>query len=728
MITHNPFPELRRLIHYMAILLLPATGLHADTAELLSFHTQLRGYGARLEGTEEEVMAFDAVAERLNYLGLSYTRRTLDENSRGHSFSVILEATVPGRSSEHFILASPMEQGAFSTALLLEIAENLAMTTPQHTISLCFLGGERGDTPYHPYGSRYLIDTIQPESGVFALYIDAETVPETWDVRIGGNGVVAPYWLAKPLTDSLHTDSINHRLRGTDIHVANLGLQGNLGSYSPWLEAGIPSVYFQGKGSAGKQSANAEISRFVRTLLDLDHLITRDPEKQESTYLFLRNFAEMRPRYIRELPFVIMASGFVSLLSVLILLRFRMVLLNFKRFSRYWWTLVLLYFLVFLFLFLTTLIIEEILHFTDFPTLWTYSAGSFLFFKFTVIAALSLNLILLTHGIPFPGAPHFYSYTAVSSSFLLTLILMLLDITLAVYSTWITGALLLFAAVKNFKVKIFFLILASSPYIAVLAVVLTHPYMAVLEFLLLNRISGNLLNTLALLPLILALASLSYWKSHYRGLHQSTIVSPVALIINLAAIFTLIWLSKLAPFNSENPQPVKLIDNIDLVNNERWLELESPGTIDANEAIIDRQYYSIDKPGREVRIDTQMNRVPLEINSNSFLFPGRRTININLAGEMNPARLQLELNSDTPFTLHSASMPFEMASSGQTATIFIGDNPPFPFSFNLTISHSTDVSFSVTAVWNNPQDPPALKQQSGLQLQAQRIARITHIL
>lgn len=698
-----------------------SSGLFADSTDLLTFHRQLMGYGEKREGTKEEGQAFDDVAERLDKLGISYERRTLDRNRRGHSFSEILEATIPGSSPERYVLASPMEGAAFSAALLLEIAESLAITPPQHTVTLFFLGGERGDTPYHPYGSRYAVETIEPGAGAFVLYIDADTIPKTWDVRIGGNGVVAPFWLTKTLVDFLFSESIPHRLRGADIHVANLGLQGDIGSYSQWLAAGIPTVAFQGRGTSNSDNMDLQIDRFVRALLDADHLVFEDLQKQERTYLYVHPFAEMKPRFIRELPFVLFASGLVSLLLASILLRYRSVHLNFRRFSKFWWTWPLLFFFVFLFLFLSTLFIEEIGRLTDFPTLWTYSPGTFLFFKFTVIAALSLNFILLTHGIPLPRAPHFYSYGAVTSSFLLTLVCMLLDITMASYSLGITSALLFFAVVKNLKAKLFFLILALIPYIMIFSAILTQPYMAVWEFLLLNRIFGNLLNTLALLPIILAIASLNYWQPHYRSAYRKALVSPATLVMSLAAVITLTWLPRLAPFDKEHLQPVKLTDHIDLINNERWLNLESPGPIGNAEFIVDGELYRLEELGRQASIRTEGGRAPLSIESSGQSFLGRQTIDIELSGEKQPHRLHLEIRSANPFTLHSASMPFEMAPSGQTAAVFVGDNPPFPLNFQLTVSSKAEITLSVMAVWRNPQDAAAIERPD-LKVEAWRTA------
>ncbi|RLW68801.1 MAG: hypothetical protein B6D68_02980 [spirochete symbiont of Stewartia floridana] len=705
---------IKLMIQRLAMLLFftCSAAVYADTDRLLGFYNELLGYGARNEGSAEEQMAFDAVAGRLDALDIHYKRHRLDTQRRGHSYSEIIEATIPGASDERYILASPMEQGAFSTALLLEVAENLIISSPRHSITLFFLGGERGNTAFHPYGSRYAIDAVQPDSEAFAIYIAAETMPKTWEIKIGGNGVVAPYWFTKALMNSVVSGSIPHRFEGADIHVANLGLQGDMGSFSRWLEEGLPAIAFQGRGSGGKDDAAISISRFVRVLLDIDRLVTRNDRSQESIYIYAHPFERMKPLFIRELPFVIIFLGIISILAVSILLQYRSVYLNFKRVSKHWWNWPLLFFLVFLYFVLGTLLVEEILRLKDFPSLWIYSPGTFLFFKFIFIGAFSMNFILFSHGIPLPRTPHFYSYAAVMTSYLLTLVIIPLDITLASYSLWASCALSLFTIIRNFKFKIFFLFLAAIPYILILAVVLTRPYMPIVDFLLMDRITGNLFNTLALLPIILALACLNFWHSHYEEISHNAVFYALTLIMNATAVITLAWLPRLSPFDENHPQPIEIRDKIDLVNHERWLEFDSPGPIGDTELIIDGSLYSFENLSRQSRVRTLMNQSPLEVSSENQEFLDNRTINIAIAGKGRPQHISLRIHADSPFTLHSASQPFEMASSGQEADIFVGDNPPFPFNFQLTVSNETPVFLSVTAAWRNPEDAPIMKRRN----------------
>ncbi len=657
-------------------------------------------------------MAFDAVASRLDALDIHYERHRLDTQRRGHSYSEIIEATIPGASDDRYILASPMEQGAFSTALLLEVAENLIISSPRHSVTLFFLGGERGNTAFHPYGSRYAIESIQPDSEAFAIYIVAETMPETWEVKIGGNGVVAPYWFTKALINSVVSGSVPHRFESADIHVANLGLQGDTGSYSQWWEEGLPTIAFQGRGSGGEDDAAISINRFIRVLLDIDRLVTRNDREQESIYIYAHPFERMKPLFIRELPFVIIFLGIISILVVSILLHYRSVYLNFKRVSKYWWNWPLQFFLVFLYFVLGTLLIEEILRLKDFPSLWIYSPGTFLFFKFIFIGVFSMNFIMFFHGLPLPRTPHFYSYAAVMTSYLLTLAVIPLDITLASSSLWASCALSLFTIIKNFKLKVFFLFLAAIPYILILAVVLIRPYLPIVNFLLMDRITGNLFNTLALLPLLLALACLHFWHSHYEKRSHNHVFYALTLIMNATAIITLAWLSRLSPFGEERPQPVEIRDKIDLVNLERWLEFDSLGPIGTAEFTIDGSLYSFEDLSRQARVRTLMIQSPLEVSFESQDFLDNRTIKIEMSGKVRPQRISLTIHADSPFTLHSASQPFEMASSGQEADIFVGDNPPFPFNLQLTVSSETPVFLKVTATWRNLEDVTIMNRRN----------------
>ncbi len=400
---------------FLTLLVFSAT---ADTTGLFQDMAVFHAMGTRADGTTSEDLASDYIAKRLEELSIVYRRQSLTTLERGHSFSENIIADIPGTSRGVFVLAAAVDNGAFTTSLLLELAARLAVHPPNHSIRLLFLGAERGPTQFHPYGSRAAIEEMLSDEPIFALYLDSEQVPRIWRMRVGGNRIVAPYWLVNETSRVFNSEFLPFRLRGTDVQVARLGLQGDAGPLAAWLESGIPTILLEGSGSITGTDRIQNSSSILDAIRTLDQRIERIPDFNERNYVFFRPIQGMVPRGVPEIIIVTVFLIVVTLVLVVLLLQARDVRLNIKRFSAYWWTWPLVFIMVFLFLFLSTLIIEETTLIADFPEIWIHAPGIFIFFKLAMTAAFSLIFLLLMRGLPLPRSPHYYSYAAVGSSML----------------------------------------------------------------------------------------------------------------------------------------------------------------------------------------------------------------------------------------------------------------------------------------------------------------------
>jgi len=699
-----------RYVFLAVVLSLVAHISVASPSDINSDMNFFSSLGNRADGTEGEKQAFSYIAEQLKELGIPFERQTLDREKRGHSFSQNIIAEIPGTSSGKFLISAPVDGGAFSTALLLDLAEKFISDPPKNTVILAFLGAERGESDFHPYGSKNASSLLYREENIFSIYLSSETAPRTWELKIGGNGKVAPYWFTRTLSSVLSSYFIPYRLRGTDIQVARLGLQGDIGPLQTWLDSNIPTILFEGSGTLDINDSERQIRHFINALVSLDKELEVIPNEMESIYIFLRPFPGFIPRSLSELPYISVFLIISALILFAILIRLRDVRLNLRRFSRHWWAGPLLFVIVFLFFFLSTLIVEETLLLADFPDIWIYAPGTFVFFKIAVAAALSLNFILITRGLPLPRSPHFYSYAAIITSALASLVFSALDITLTAYSLWTIINMLLFTSSKNIRKKSIFLLLSIIPSTMGLLVIIREPYSMVIRSLLLSRITASLVLTLLILPIILAVTSLSYWRLHYDRVRHSVLTPAATLTLSLSSIITLFWILGLNPYSTEKPQPLEIIDSIDLVHGDRRLEISSPGPIGSANLYLDGQTYPLENLGRTADVRMPFNRKPLSVESQSRSFLGRRTISVTVSGESNPEVLTVHLNSAKPFTLHEANFPFEMTPSGTSAEIFIGENPPFPISFKFTVNNDAQLIFSVTGKWLHPEDPPLISR------------------
>jgi len=699
-----------RYVFLAVILSLLIHNSGASPSNIQSDMDYFSSLGSRADGTESEKQAFSYITERLNNLKIPFENQTLDREKRGHSFSRNIIAEIPGSAPGRYIIAAPVEDGAFAAALLLELAEKFNSDPPENTVVLVFLGAEQGRSDFHPYGSRNASSFLYREDNIFSIYLNSEVPPRTWELKIGGNGKVAPYWLTRAFTSVLSTYFIPYKLRGTDIQVARLGIQGEIGPLQIWLDSNIPTILLEGSGTVEIKDAERQIRHFINALVSLDKELEVIPKDMESIYIFLRPFSGFIPRSLSELPYISVSLAISALILFMILLRLRDVRLNLRRFSQHWWAGPLLFVIVFLFFFLSTLIVEETLLLADFPNIWIYAPGTFVFFKIAVAAALSLNFILITRGLPLPRSPHFYSYSAIITSGLASLVFSALDITLTAYSLWTVINMLLFTVTKNIRKKSFFLLLSIIPSTMGLLVIIREPYSMIIKSLLLSRISASLILTLLIFPIILAVTSLSYWRLHYDRVRHSVLTPAATLALSLSSVITLFWILGLNPYSTDKPQPLEIIDSIDLVHGDRRLEISSPGPIGSAELYLDGQTYPLDNLGRTADVRMPFNRKPLSVESQSRSFLGRRTISVNISGESNPGSLTIYLNSVKPFTLHEANFPFEMTPAGTSAEVFIGENPPFPISFKFTVNNDAQLILSVTGKWMHPEEPPVVSR------------------
>jgi len=674
----------------------------------------------RSDGSIAEKEAFDYIASHLDSLRLSYTRIPLNPGRLGHTFSENLAVEFPGTRPNHFVLATPVDGGAFSTSLLMEMASRWASEPPNNTVILVFLGAEKGESRFHPYGSRQAVEAYNFPGDTFALYIKSEEIPDSWSLKPGGGGKVAPHWLVKSVSQAFSAATIPYRLKNTDIEVAKMGLQGDIGPLQTWIDADISTMLIEGNVSGEKD--RRMIQRFLRLLSDIDSHTIEVPTNPQSVFFFFRPLSNFAPRFIPELSYVSVFLAVSALLMVIILLRFRTISLNIKRFFRFWWTWPMLFAMVFLFLFLSTLIVEETIIIADFPLIWTYAPGVFVFFKITIAAALSMNLILIARGFPLARNPHFYSYSAILTAIAASLVFIALNITLAIYSLWALIILFLFISTRKLHWKYVYLTLSLIPYIAGLVLIVNEPYMEVIEVLLLNRTYGSLILTLLLYPIVLALTSLHYHRPHYEQSRTSALTSIATFLFALPALITLIWVLNLNPFDRIKPQPVSIIDHINLNADDRRIKLVSPAPIGDIELQMEGRVYQLEALDRSAELRMPLTGTPLSINSESRVFLGRRTIRSEISGEENPKRLKILLSSSNPYTLHEANFPFEMAPSGTLAEIFIGENPPFPISLRFTVNNDASLILSVVGTWTDPLAPPSIEGEN-LEGQSSRVVQ-----
>ena len=663
------------------------------------------GIPERREGAVGEQITLNWIGQELTRLNLNPERQRI-ESEAGHSFSESIICRIDGQSEGVFILLTPIDNGAAGIAIMLELAKIYSNQPPNHSVLLAFLGGERGETPYHPYGSHQLLSSLPKNTSSFALYLNMESSPSRTRIITGGDGKIAPSWFIKSLSDALSLEGMPFNLRTTDLHAARLGLQGSTGPFSAWIQSEIPSLELGVETTSPPAGRPRDLKRIVDALLRVEQTAGSQEGSPTGGFVLLRPFPNQAPLYIPELIYITAFIVIMGIMMSLILLQSRDIQLNLRRLTSYWWTWPLLYFIVFLFLFISTLLIEETLLWTQFPTLWTHAPGVFIFFKLTVAAALTLNFILVTQGLPLPRSPHFYSYTAVFTAFVALLIFLALDVSLALYALGALIMQVLVIATRKERLKVALMILAVAPYGVALWIIVTEPYPEILQFLLLERIPGNLLLALLLSPTILTATSLNYWRIHYHRARRSVFTPAATLALSLASLITIPWILNLSPFSDQNPQSVEIADQIDQNQETRRLVLSSSAPIGEAKLLIDSVAIPLSNLGREAEVQAPLSIRPIDLSQQSNAFLGRRTIEVSIDGDAPPHTIELRLQSLDSFTMHQCSQPYIMNSAGNEAKLLVGANPPFPFTITLTVNTEAKLNLDVEAHYDEPEASP----------------------
>ena len=179
---------------------MPAVNIDTDRARL---HAEaLRNTYPRPEGSEGERRAAQYIETVLQPLDVDYIVRDFTDLDEGHSFSQIVDISVPGRSPETVLLlvplghadeVSPDNDGSASLAASLALVESLGTAVSNLSYRIVLLGAAQGQAPRYPLGTRFFLRDYFPESDVLALYLTASQPGLT--LETGGGGSVAPSWL-----------------------------------------------------------------------------------------------------------------------------------------------------------------------------------------------------------------------------------------------------------------------------------------------------------------------------------------------------------------------------------------------------------------------------------------------------------------------------------------------------------------------------------------------------
>ncbi len=692
--------------------------------------SELSAYFPRTEGSQAERQTAAYIRSVLDEFRVANRSYDFNGLSDGHSFSLSIEAYIPGATPDELILAiplndrddaSPPEAGAARIAFGVAVAAAFSRMALPVSVRVLFLGAEYGTGSAYPMGSRQFLDRFFPDYPVVVLYIDLAYTPERLVVRAGDSGHVSPYWLVGSVSDAMDSASLFYLVLGNETQFYRLGLSVNPAPLEPYLGRGYPGISLHSSGNLVEGEAGRRwATKFYEFLLGF--IIENDrgfEEQWDRHYLFFqaRSFSTIIPERSYIL-IIIAALATMVLYPLLAPNRFRSYM---HSIVKYLWAIPALIGLVFGLLFLGTLIVEGVTRIQGFPDVWQLRPA--LFFALKLSAAVFLFAILFRYvkRIPFPKRGRFYSALALMLLYADIIVLSTLDISLAYYAVWACMWAFLFSLSSSRTAKTACLLASMIWFVKAGYDVFTLPELSVARVLLLSRTSGNLMLALLLLPFLAMLIRLDFMFRHPRRRTKRILMTTVYPVLGVAFGVLLVYLSIFTPYSPARPQPVSVFEEADLTAGSATITIESPAPLRGLDLVVDKESYVVDTAARVYsrRIEPIGPIVSIEPTAEAFL--GRKRVRIEIGAVGAPRSVSVRIRSYDDLVVYDANFPFSYESFA-AAIIHIGRNPPLPLAVEFTIPAEQSGTLSVGIEYD---DPPTHVSVSGPALSLKRRLRIT---
>ncbi len=674
----------------LVVLTSTSTALTTDEGRTRLHAEQIRSFYPRLEGSSGEAQLIEYLRISLARAGIEISVLDFSSSDSGHSFSRVLEASVPGTGDGTLIIVVPLnhethrtpdKDGSASLAAALSLAEAAGGSSPAQTLRVVFVGADRESGEYAGIGSRRYLSDYFPDGAHALLYLDASG--NTTRLLTGADGIVSPWWLTQRTRSAAEAARLGMDVEGSMNQVHRLGISRTPTPLGLFLSAGIPSVYVD-SGERGLLAPNTgesaiTIARFLESWIEaFDGGV---PKQWDRHYL---QFQLGEGLMVVQEPFFVTILVSVLLFTLLYALVFR------RRFRRYLstigrnlWNLPLLFLLIFLFLSAGTYAIDLFLLVRGFPQMWIYYPAAYVGLK----ALLALFLFTLTsqflRHLPFSKNGSFYSAAALFMLFLDIVIFSVINISFGHYFIWAYLAAFLFSVVPNRALKVVCMLLAPALLLQAALAVLSIPDSG-LTRLLLSSV-GDLLLSFVALPFLLMLMRLDFLFRHpVKGKRSFTLrFSSIAFGVGAAGILTFVLFS--TPFSSSTPQPVLAVETVDYPELVRRLQLTSPAPLGTLNVSFAGESLAVDTGSNNWETDSATLPDVLSVRLSYTQFIDRERAELIIDAPQPLQTLSVRLFSEQPLVLYDASFPFTISADQRTAEIHIGDRPPLPLTIDYTV-------------------------------------------
>lgn len=671
--------------------------------QILSIEEELETFHPREENSRNERLLFSYLEEQFGINKVSYETIDYSRSETGHSFSKGYHVSINGDREDRLLLIIPlnngenqnaMRSGSINIATGIQLMRIFSSYSPPVSIDFLFLGAERGNEEIYPIGSRQFLKDFSEEKSA-AIYLDLEAPGDQLIIRNSSDEDLSPLWLVEKLSRLFIGNELDVSTESIESLAFQSGFESAPSLINTYISAEVPMVLLQSRPSDTLYMPEDQwLNSFVESILAfILHYQEGFPTEWDRHYII----AEFEGLIftLGEKDGIILFTIISASLLLVLLFKSRNLHLNLKRFRNHIWTLPLLFFLTFLYLFLATLIIEDISGLRDYPDFWMQFPLLFLLFKIFLSLFLYSGFLFIIRGISVSPSHHFYTYSAFLAVIISLITVMIINISFSYFFLWSLLGISIFMMSRNKTVKRIAIIITPLPLLYVGFRIFSEPYYEICRFLLTSRISGNIFFTIIIMPSLMLLSSLNHFLHRFHR-HRKSFRNTLSLFLwGGLAILTLYHILTIKTFNEENSQPVFIEEVIDLTESSRSISISSPAPVGDIDLELDQQTLRLKDVGRQAQITAPMISGMLEVQSQSSTFLDRLSIRYDIEALGSPDKVSIELQSDNPLILFDSNFPSEMSADGKNVRFYIGSNPQLPLTLDIILSRTAEPQMNI---------------------------------
>lgn len=691
----------------------PSTTSYHISEDMHTFSTNY----PRSENSQAERESLRYITDTLNELGVPHSRTSLESFNDFHSFSSLIEASFPGAHSDNLYLFFPLnhpidaaqeESGAAGLALALDLCRALKETPPPLNVHIVFAGAEFGRSPDYQLGSRAFLENLVDRESAALVYVDLSSLPNGLELQPSGTGRVAPAWFVRHSADTLQAEEIPYHFSSIAMNIYRLGINEESTRIDPFLKTELPAIYLydsEDTESAEQPIGIEQMSNFF--LSYIESFPTPIPQQWDRHYIFFK-WGSLQ-LLLTELAYVLI----LLLLFALVLLYPFFQRKHFRRYvrsiRRHSWVLPVLFLLMFLYLLLSTFLLEGLSRLQGNPLLWRESPFLMLLLK----VGFAAFLFSISHRITRPF--HFNRlrgsfYSASGLLFLLIDVVLLatINLSLTIYSAVIFLLGFLFTLAKSKQYKLIYLLLSIVFVVAVLLQMFRTGSSRAMYAVLLSHVSGNMIISFHFLPYMLFTLRLRVLFHRPGEARRSRYSHMFELLSGLLSAGLILYFAFFYYDFREKIIPLEIREELNQQQSQHMVQIESVRGIPPLEfsSYTGERIEIPEETQRQksfaIQLPLEKDRLEYQVDNRQFL--GRSTYTVRLSAEIPPEELEISLLSDQGVALYDSDYPFSILHGRKEIRFHIGRFPSFPFRFRFTIPREMEGSLQIRAWYYSPQN------------------------